>query len=1081
MSLLGLDRLAAMRRAERQATPAAATGGEGGADEPQHLAAPPAKRPRLAGPAPAAPAAATRPPSPVHDCPEGRRQHGWQESEWEGREDAMLWYEGPDEFGGASGDLAVLEGGLLESTLSRKRLQEREIEMAKSMQGRVRTFRNLRQEERQKESDRWEENRMVASGAMAAAEADAGGDDMDEGMVRLHVTRPRPPFLEGDVVFSKRQELVLPVKDVTCDMYENAKKGSALLRFVREQRERERACRDALDASGSMLDVVDKGEDVRAMEREERRRVRREQQQRSREENDRIAAAEARRSAQFGPSSRSAPQTPEQRERLQLQRQSLPVYQSRTDLLRFVRENQIVVLIGDTGSGKTTQVAQYLYESGYCNPGGKGAEKKMVGCTQPRRVAAMSVAKRVSEEVGTALGEKVGYAIRFEDCTSEHTLIKFMTDGVLLREAMTDPELTQYSCVIMDEAHERSLNTDVLFGVMKGVVGRRRDLKLIVTSATMDQDKFSSFFCNCPVFRIPGRCFPVETFYKDTTVGDYVDAAVKQAVQIHLTCGPGDILIFMTGQEDIECSAEWIRKKLKDTGEEFADSLLVLPIYSLLPSELQAKIFEPAPEGQRKCIIATNIAETSLTVDGVFYVIDSGFAKLKLFNPKTGMDALQVFPASQAAAKQRAGRAGRTGPGKCFRLYTEYQFNNEMMTMTVPEMQRTNLCNVVLLLKSLGIGNLLHFEFMDPPPQGNLVNSMYQLWMLGALDDAGDLTPDGVDMIEFPVDPPMAKALLYSAQDDLHCAEEVLTVVACLSSQSNVFLRPRAQEALADQAKEKFMVAESDHLTLLNAFQMYRMNGRSARWCQENFLNHKALRRVEEVRVQLRDIMIKKHKRVESCGLETDSVKLALAAGYFHNAGKRKGMSDYYSMLTGVPCFVHPSSSLYNGGTMPDYVIYHEMIYTQKEYMNTVSAVEAAWMQRVAPTFFRVHERRFGKPAPTQTAFKPRARPEAKSGTRPRPAGPAASAGGSGMSNLQQIEQVLKSSKPAGQAICEVGSGPTRRVAALRAAGGGASSPPPGWTEGGLAGSAPPRRATPGLTPRLQARPGTPGYRRRAL
>ena len=276
------------------------------------------------------------------------------------------------------------------------------------------------------------------------------------------------------------------------------------------------------------------------------------------------------------------------------------------------------------------------------------------------------------------LGQDVGYAIRFEDCTSEKIIIKYMTDGILLRECLGDGTLDQYSAIIMDEAHERSLNTDVLFGLLREVVAKRADLKLIVTSATMDADKFADFFGgNCPTFTIPGRTFPVELFHARTPVEDYVDAAVKQAVTIHLGGMDGDILIFMPGQEDIECTCEMIKEKLGELDE--APPLAVLPIYSQLPSDLQAKIFQRAPGGMRKAIVATNIAETSLTVDGILFVIDPGFCKMKVYNPRIGMDALSIFPVSQASANQRTGRAGRTGPGQCYRLYTERQFKDELL------------------------------------------------------------------------------------------------------------------------------------------------------------------------------------------------------------------------------------------------------------------------------------------------------------------------------------------------------------------------------------------------------------------
>ena len=303
--------------------------------------------------------------------------------------------------------------------------------------------------------------------------------------------------------------------------------------------------------------------------------------------------------------------------------------------------------------------------------------------------------------------------------------------------------------------NDRSLHTDVLFGLLKKVTARRRDLKLIVTSATLNADRFSDFFGGVPIYRIPGRTFHVEKYFAKAPCEDYVDAAVKQALTIHLSHPPGDILIFMTGQEDIEGVCQVIAERVSTLDN--VPPLLLLPMYSQLPADLQAKIFESANEGTRKCIVSTNIAETSLTVDGIKYGIDCGYCKLKVYNPKIGMDSLQITPESQANANQRAGRAGRTGPGYCYRLFTERQYVTELLANQIPEIQRTNLGNVVLLLKSLGVDNLLAFDFMDPPPSDNIMNSMYQLWVLGALDNTGALTPLGRKMVEFPLDPPLAK------------------------------------------------------------------------------------------------------------------------------------------------------------------------------------------------------------------------------------------------------------------------------------------------------------------------------------
>ncbi len=594
------------------------------------------------------------------------------------------------------------------------------------------------------------------------------------------------------------------------------------------------------------------------------------------------------------------------------------------------------------------------------------AEYGLIGCTQPRRVAAMSVAKRVCQEVAAGvtekgepltekdeLGGRVGYAIRFEDCTSEHTLIKYMTDGVLLRESLNDPDLNKYSCIVLDEAHERSLNTDVLFGVLRKVMARRSDLKFVVTSATLSADTFSNYFGGVPVFRIPGRTFPVETYFAKSVQEDYVLAAVKQTLQIHFNSPPGDILIFMTGQEDIEGTCTVLAEKMERLGED-SPPLLVLPMYSQLPADLQAKIFEAAPKGIRKCIVSTNVAETSLTVDGIRYVIDSGFCKLKVYNPKIGMDALLVTPISKANANQRSGRAGRTGPGFCFRLYTDRQFRDELMESAVPEIQRTNLSNVVLLLKTLGIQNLLEFDFMDPPPQENIMNSLYQLWILGALDNTGDLTPMGRLMSEFPLDPPLSKMLLFAHQHE-GCSTEVLIVVSMLSVPS-VFFRPKDREEESDAAREKFFVPESDHLTLLNVYQRAKQYKFDSEWCTRHFIHSKGIRKAREVHAQLVDLMKTQKLEPRSCGGSWDAVRKAICSAYFYNSSKIKGIGEYINMLSGIPSALHPSSALFGLGYTPDYVCYHELISTSKEFMSCVTAVEGEWLAELGPMFFSIKE-----------------------------------------------------------------------------------------------------------------------------
>ena len=374
--------------------------------------------------------------------------------------------------------------------------------------------------------------------------------------------------------------------------------------------------------------------------------------------------------------------------------------------------HQIVILVGETGSGKTTQIGQFIAEAGYCSHG------KRVVCTQPRRVAAMSVARRVAEEMDVNLGEEVGYSIRFEECSGPKTLVKFATDGMILREAMTDPNLEQYSVIILDEAHERTLATDILFGLLKEVLPKRPDLKLVVMSATLEAEKFQGYFLDAPLIKVPGRLHPVEVFYTQEPEKDYLEASIRTVVQIHGNEPEGDVLLFLTGEEEIEDACRKISKEVAQLGSAVGP-VKIHPLYSTLPPQQQQKIFDPAPKGRpggppgRKIIVSTNIAETSLTIDGIVYVIDPGFSKQKVYNPRIRVESLLVSPISRASAHQRAGRAGRTKPGKCFRLYTEDSFKRDLQEQTYPEILRSNLGSVVLQLKKLGIDDLVGVLF--PP------------------------------------------------------------------------------------------------------------------------------------------------------------------------------------------------------------------------------------------------------------------------------------------------------------------------------------------------------------------------------
>ncbi|VDD81699.1 unnamed protein product [Mesocestoides corti] len=789
---------------------------------------------------------------------------------------------------------------------------KRERQLAEARKRKIRM--SARAVQIQKENQAWEINRMLRSGVVeriAGAEGGLDEEDLDEeGEARIHllVKNIMPPFLDGRIIFTKHPEPVLPVKDPDGVMTKVAAKGSAMVRYFREQKERRRAQKKEWELAGTRIGEI---MGIKQADNEEGDKWHEGSYRESQTFADKMVDQKDQAVSAFA-----------KQKTIKEQRQYLPIFGVRSALLRLIKEHQIVVIVGETGSGKTTQLTQYLHEEGFTNYG-------MVGCTQPRRVAAMSVAKRVADEMGVCLGDEVGYVIRFEDCTNEKTVIKYMTDGILLRESLRESDLDPYSAIIMDEAHERSLNTDVLFGLLREIVSRRNDLKLIITSATMDSEKFAQFFGDCPIFHIPGRTFPVDIQFSKTPVMDYVDAAVKQAIQVHLGAPEGDILVFMTGQEDIEVTCELIAERLGSLDE--APPLSVLPIYSQLPSDLQAKIFQKTEDNIRKCVVATNIAETSLTVDGIRYVIDAGYCKLKVFNPRIGMDALQLFPISQANANQRAGRAGRTGPGVAYRLYTIGQFEEEMLLSSVPEIQRTNLANVVLLLKSLGVRDLMRFHFMDPPPQDNILNSMCQLWVFGALDNTGGLTQLGRQMVEFPLDPALSKLLLVAC--DMGCSEEALTIVSMLSVPS-IFFRPKGREEDADLARENY----------------------SPSFCTRNFIHVKAMRKVREVRQQLKEIMEQHKVALCSSGTDWDVVRRCLCSAFFHQAARIKGLAEYVNLRTGMPCRLHPTSSLYGMAYTPDYIIYHELVMTSKEYMQCVTAVDGNWLAEYGSIFYSVKD-----------------------------------------------------------------------------------------------------------------------------
>ncbi|XP_064880540.1 probable ATP-dependent RNA helicase DHX40 isoform X3 [Oncorhynchus nerka] len=554
---------------------------------------------------------------------------------------------------------------------------------------------------------------------------------------------------------------------------------------------------------------------------------------------------------------------------------NLPIYQHKATLQQAVKDNSFLVVTGETGSGKTTQLPQYLHQAGFWGNG-------KIGITQPRRVAAITVAQRVSQEMHCSLGREVGYQVRFDDCTTQDTVVKYMTDGCLLREILADPVLSQYSVVILDEAHERSLNTDILLGLLKQTLsspdkaykGRSVPLKVVVMSATLETDKLSVFLGGCPVFTIPGRTFPVTSKFscaigpKDAESSVYVKEVVKVALDVHTSEMAGDILVFLTGQSEIEKACDMLYEKAEsidyryDVQDHKVEGLLILPLYGSMPTDQQKQIFQPPPPGIRKCVVATNIAATSLTINGIKYIVDSGFVKQLNHNSRVGMDILEVVPISKSEALQRAGRAGRTSAGKCFRIYSPAFWEKCMPEYTVPEIQRTSLTSVILTLKCLGVHDVIRFPYLDRPEERFILEALKQLYQCDAIDRRGKVTRLGELMVEFPLPPGLTRALLQAAS--LGC-EDLLLPVAAMLSVENIFIRPGHPEKQKEADKKHRQLGVqagscNDFTILLSVFEKCKASDAPSAWCKDNYIHWRALKSAFSVETQLREILLRLQK-----------------------------------------------------------------------------------------------------------------------------------------------------------------------------------------------------------------------------
>lgn len=577
------------------------------------------------------------------------------------------------------------------------------------------------------------------------------------------------------------------------------------------------------------------------------------------------------------------------------------------------------------------------------------------------------------------LGQEVGYSIRFEDVTSAATRIKFLTDGLLLREALVDPLLSRYSVIMVDEAHERSLSSDVLLGVLKKVRKRRPQLRIVVSSATLDAKDFLNFFAGDTdaevdedgaanesvgkIVSIEGRTFPVDIHYLTEPCEHYLERAVKTIFDVHSSEPEGDILLFLTGREEIDTALETIADRIPSLPKT-SDKLQPLPLYAGLSVEQQMYVFETTPEHTRKVICATNIAEASVTIDGIVFVIDCGFVKLRAYNAQTGIETLTATPVSKASATQRAGRAGRTRPGKCYRLYTEAAFNS-LDEATVPEIQRSNLAPTILQLKALGIDDIARFDFFTPPPAELVIRALELLYSLGALDEYAKLTrPLGTRMAELALEPMLARCLL--SAPEFGCLSEMLTIAAMVSLQGNVWFS-HDEKRKEESARRKFAVEEGDHLTLLNVYQSFVTKGKKeAKWCQQHYLNYKSLTRAVSIRNQLRRYLERfgidvseslSNKEVLKVGGQpmAERIRRCLTSGYFAHAAKMMPDGTFRTVDGGTVLYAHPSSLMFN--RKAEWVVFTEVMETgEKVFIRDVTKIETGWLTEYAPEYYRLKQ-----------------------------------------------------------------------------------------------------------------------------
>ena len=620
---------------------------------------------------------------------------------------------------------------------------------------------------------------------------------------------------------------------------------------------------------------------------------------------------------------------------------SLPVYEQKQRILDTLKTNQVIIVQSPTGSGKTTQIPVILHEAGYSDNG-------IIAVTQPRRIAALSVSEFISKQLGTSYPGLVGYKMRFEDKTDLTTRIKIMTDGILLQEMKLDPMMKKYSVIMVDEAHERSLNIDFVLGLLKRILKVRPDLKIIVSSATMNAEKFSTYFDGCPIVTIDTITYPVTVIYDPPTIPASTNTLTAEEAllskisntidRILYNRTEGDILIFLPGEKAIK---DCINKLYRTP---YSRKIQIIPLYGRLPKEEQEKVFDPAPFGRKKVIISTNIAETSVTIDGITSVIDSGLAKLNFYSPRTYTSSLIETPVSKASCNQRRGRAGRTQPGTCYRLYPRKDYDTRE-SYTIEEIFRTDLSEVVLRMAELGITDFETFDFISQPPKEAIRGAVETLRMLKAINPDNTLSSIGNLMVLFPLPPRVSRIIVESILKYPEVMEEVLIAAAFLSTHSP-FVLPQGEEMDARRAHHTFRDIQGDFVSYVKLYRIYQQQKSREQFCKKNYLDEKVMAEIENIVLQLSDIVSAQQIPITGGG-PMDDYLCCIASGMIQFVCVREGRENFRT-LTADHISIHPGSNMFR--TDPMYIVAGEIVRTSRMFAMSVSPLTKGMLAKIDPS-----------------------------------------------------------------------------------------------------------------------------------